>query len=71
MYKIVDTHKKINIETGLDTREDAKPKRNGLNNRCGDEAVGDAKPRFVISRDAMHPLGETDGHDHTVKQRWV
>lgn len=31
----------------------------------------DAKPRFVIGRDALHPRGETDGFDHTARKKWL
>lgn len=71
MYKIVDTHKKIDVKTGFAKREDAKPKRNELNIAANDKAVNGEKPRYVVSRDFMHPRGETDGFDHTVAKRWL
>lgn len=71
MYKIVDTHEKVNVETGFANREDAKPTRNKLNTAAKDKAVDGAKPRYVISRGAMHPRGETDGFDHTAPKRWL
>lgn len=71
MYKIVDTLKKINIQSGYACREDAKPKRDELNIAVGDKAVNGEKPRYVISRDANHPRGETDGFDHTAIKRWI
>ena len=71
MYKIVDTRKKVDVKTGFDTREDAKPKRDELNGSTVANMVKDAKRRFVISRDASHPRGETDGFDHTAAKRWL
>lgn len=72
MYKIVDTHKKVTVATGFSKREDAKPTRNKLNIEAKVEVKKDAKPRFVVSRDDLHPRGATDGFDHTNKRpRWV
>ncbi len=71
MYKIVDTRKNIDVETGFAKREDAKPKRDELNGATVANMHEDAKRRFVISRDASHPRGETDGFDHTSLKRWL
>ena len=71
MFKIVDTRKKIDVETGFAKREDAKPKRDKLNGATIANMVDGAKRRFVISRGANHPRGETDGFDHTAPKRWL
>jgi len=72
MYKIVDTHNKATMATGFASREAAKPARNKLNSDAGVVIEKDVKPRFVISRDTMHPRGETDGIDHSDKpNRWL
>lgn len=71
MYKIVDTLKRIDIQSGYACREYAKPKRNELNGPVKDNFKLGDKRRFVISRDVNHPRGETDGFDHTATKRWL
>jgi len=71
MYKIIDTQTKSMVAGGFVSREAAKPARNKMNSDAGVVVEKDAKPRFVISRDAMHPRGETDGFDHTAKKKWL
>ena len=58
MYKIYDTHKKADVETGFAERELAKPKRDELN---GGKPNGLTMARYIISRDEAHPFGPSNG----------
>ena len=65
MYQIVDIVTGEVVETGFQTRQDAKVKRNELNAEHFNElqmyhvTTSDVMPRFVVSRSENHPRGES------------
>ncbi len=66
MYKIYDTHKKVDVETGFAKREDAKPKRDELNEG---KPNGLKMARYIVSRDDDHPFGSSNGVSKKMRGR--
>jgi len=58
MYKVYDTHKKVDVAVGFAKREDAKPKRDELN---GGKPDPHKMARYIVSRDDDHPIGPSNG----------
>ena len=58
-FQIVDVVTGKVMETGFQTRQDAKVKRNELNTKYFNEAAHDVMLRFVVSRSPNHIRGES------------
>ena len=71
VYQVVDSNNGSVMATGFESRSAAKPKRNELNGPAVYESRSDAKPRYGIARGSDHPLGETDGRDHSLSKKWL